>query len=679
MSAEISPEPVLEEPLSRSARLLFWAGQLPWWAIFIVAIVVGFGIYTFTTPSQRDILIWLLNDPQLTTDELNRVVYERETEAYLIDETYLLGDLRGNRVTVSKRYVTSEAEGTLECPAGAENCLSQRGVIVTYQDLRVPENVTPDGFLELEGVATETGSGIVNLRNVATKVTLADGNNRLVQQENILEEGEGNDFVLTCDRLLNPNCQNIVGQYIKFQVPYIEARGILTRVDIVIRHPEEQFIRTIRPTRVLERRAATIACPENTSSDCEPFPATLVIYPERISGVETKIEGSKRTVRVVSQETVMIGRECIIDLGVGTVTCRRDKDPACQDFEGTIVLAEGETFRWRLTSETNTNYKIILEGDTEFTEFNRLDILEETRSPEDCRPQDEAECGITIKLKDFSIGGRIVEDTDTALVLETVPEKLVVIDEDQIYNVRQRIPEGCGLNNLRGCDQGIWLTIIVTLTAYSSALLVGLFMGLLRVSSNPILYHFSSFYVEMIRGIPLLVLLMYFAFVISPTIRDSEFILLAPFRAFYDLATEIEIAVLGQESFLAEATIGLAIGYSAFMAEVFRAGIESIHKGQMEAARSLGMSYFESMRHVILPQAIRVVLPPLGNEFIAILKDSALISVLALPDLLQMGRIYASRVFQARPAYTMVAWVYIVMTLLLSLAVRYVERRSRLP
>jgi polar amino acid transport system permease protein len=99
----------------------------------------------------------------------------------------------------------------------------------------------------------------------------------------------------------------------------------------------------------------------------------------------------------------------------------------------------------------------------------------------------------------------------------------------------------------------------------------------------------------------------------------------------------------------------------------------------MEAARSLGMNYILAMRKVILPQAIRLVLPPLGNDFIAMLKDSALISVLALPDMLQMGRLYISRTFQPIPVYVIVALLYILLTMLLSLGVRALERRMRLP
>ncbi|NUQ38225.1 MAG: amino acid ABC transporter permease [Caldilineales bacterium] len=130
---------------------------------------------------------------------------------------------------------------------------------------------------------------------------------------------------------------------------------------------------------------------------------------------------------------------------------------------------------------------------------------------------------------------------------------------------------------------------------------------------------------------------------------------------------------------LPAAVIGLAFGYGAYLAEVFRAGIESIPRGQMEAARSVGMNYFQAMRFIILPQAIRLILPPLGNDFIAMLKDSSLISVIALPEVLQQGRLWVSRNFRAFEGYNSVMLVYLVMTLLLSLLVRSIERRSRLP
>lgn len=203
---------------------------------------------------------------------------------------------------------------------------------------------------------------------------------------------------------------------------------------------------------------------------------------------------------------------------------------------------------------------------------------------------------------------------------------------------------------------GVKITLQVTFLAYALALVIGLIAGLMRVSKNPILYAISTLYVEIIRGVPMLVILLYAGYVISPAIRD---------------ATNRVVTF----SDLQEGIIGLSIGYGAYLAEVYRAGIESIHRGQMEAARSLGMSYMQAMRYVILPQAIRRILPPLGNDFIAMLKDSSLVALLALPDLLQMGRLFVSRTFRAFEGYNSVALLYLVMTLCLSFLVRMIERR----
>ena len=206
---------------------------------------------------------------------------------------------------------------------------------------------------------------------------------------------------------------------------------------------------------------------------------------------------------------------------------------------------------------------------------------------------------------------------------------------------------------------GLRVTLQATFAAYGLALIIGLIAGLMRVSRNPFLYAIATLYVEIIRGIPMLVILLYAGYVISPRIRDAT--------AGTVTLTDLQ-----------EAILGLAIGYGAYLAEVYRAGIESIHRGQMEAARSLGMSYLQAMRYVILPQAIRVILPPLGNDFIALLKDSSLVAVLAIPDLLQMGRLYISRTFRAFEGYNSVALLYLAMTLLLSLLVRWIEKRWRL-
>ena len=206
---------------------------------------------------------------------------------------------------------------------------------------------------------------------------------------------------------------------------------------------------------------------------------------------------------------------------------------------------------------------------------------------------------------------------------------------------------------------GIGLTLRVTFFAYSLALFIGLFVGIMRLSSNPIIYHLSTVYVEVMRGLPMLVIILYAGYVIGPAVRDTS-------GGLYD------------PPMLHRAIIGLALGYGAYISEVFRGGIQAIGRGQMEAARSLGMSYVQAMTYVILPQAVRLILPPLGNDLIALLKDSALISVLALEETLQLGRQYISRTFRAFEGYNTVAIIFLVMTLCLSLVVRYIERRSKI-
>ena len=125
------------------------------------------------------------------------------------------------------------------------------------------------------------------------------------------------------------------------------------------------------------------------------------------------------------------------------------------------------------------------------------------------------------------------------------------------------------------------------------------------------------------------------------------------------------------------AIIGLVFCYGAYMSEIYRAGIQSIPKGQMEAARSLGMTYFQAMRHVVLPQAFRVILPPIGNEFIALLKDSSLVSVVAVADLTRRGREYSSMHFNPIEVWLLVALLYLVMTLFSARVVNWIEKKTR--
>jgi len=228
-------------------------------------------------------------------------------------------------------------------------------------------------------------------------------------------------------------------------------------------------------------------------------------------------------------------------------------------------------------------------------------------------------------------------------------------------------------------SEGIGTTIRVTLTAYAMAIVGGLFLGLGRVSKNVFYYNFATMYVELMRGIPMLVIILYGAFVVVPVglgiLNGLGNILVGvpPLAGFGLALQQINIQ---QVDMSGRAIAGLAMGYAAFEAEVFRAGIQSIERGQMEAARSLGMNYVQSMRYVILPQAFRRVLPPLGNDFIAILKDSSLISVLAVRDITQLGKLFRARSFSSFEAYNTMAFLYLSMTLSLSMLVKFIERKS---
>ena len=174
-------------------------------------------------------------------------------------------------------------------------------------------------------------------------------------------------------------------------------------------------------------------------------------------------------------------------------------------------------------------------------------------------------------------------------------------------------------------SDGIAVTVFITVTAFIFILIAGMLGGLGRLSRNWFIHGVATLYVEIVRGIPLLVQLLgwYFAFpvVVQGIGRWLNFSAMADY----------------QSNAIFTAIVGLTVCYGAYMSEIYRAGIQSIPKGQTEAARSLGMTHFQSLRHVILPQAVRVILPPVGNELIALLKDSCLVSVVAVADLTRRG------------------------------------------
>lgn len=196
--------------------------------------------------------------------------------------------------------------------------------------------------------------------------------------------------------------------------------------------------------------------------------------------------------------------------------------------------------------------------------------------------------------------------------------------------------------------KGAPVTFEATIFAIIGALLIGTFAGLGSVSKRRWINMISGVYVELIRGIPLLVQLIFIYYAMGRFFRIQGLI---------------------------AAIVALSICFGAYMGEIVRAGIQAIPKGQMEAAIALGLSRGQAFRYVILPQTVKVILPAIGNEFISMLKDSSLVSAIALSDILRKGREYISRTFLSLETMLIVALIYLVITLLLSYLVGLLEER----
>ena len=212
---------------------------------------------------------------------------------------------------------------------------------------------------------------------------------------------------------------------------------------------------------------------------------------------------------------------------------------------------------------------------------------------------------------------------------------------------------------LRTLVKGISITIFVTVVSFTLASALGLALALAALSRSIVLRQIARVYVEVIRGIPMIVLLLYVAFVLAPAMVLAWNWLTSP---------------LGIDPWRTR-----TIAYSAFLAEVFRAGLRSVDRGQIEAAQALGLNGWQRFRHIVFPQAFRTMLPPLGNDFVAMVKDSSLVSVLGVSDITQLGKVTAAGNFRYFETYNVVALVYLTMTITLSLALRRLERRMRGP
>ncbi|WP_321371926.1 amino acid ABC transporter permease [uncultured Desulfuromusa sp.] len=195
---------------------------------------------------------------------------------------------------------------------------------------------------------------------------------------------------------------------------------------------------------------------------------------------------------------------------------------------------------------------------------------------------------------------------------------------------------------------GLWVTLWISAVASVIGLIIGVVTGLCRVANNLTLRQLSITYIELIRGTPLLVQLFIF---------------------YFFLGTVLDIGRL------ASGICALAIFAGAYVAEIIRAGIQSIPKGQMEAARSLGMNVPQAMIYIILPQAFKRTLPPLAGQFISLIKDSSLVSVIAITDLTKSGREVITSTFAVFEIWFVVAFLYLILTFSLSQIVAWVERR----
>ncbi len=196
--------------------------------------------------------------------------------------------------------------------------------------------------------------------------------------------------------------------------------------------------------------------------------------------------------------------------------------------------------------------------------------------------------------------------------------------------------------------QTVHWTILISVLAYAIALILGAMFGIMRLSPSRPVRWLASAYVNVVRGVPLLVLIFFIYFGLGKIVNLDRF---------------------------AAGVLAVGICYGAFSAEVFRSGIQAIDYGQHEAAMSLGMTRWQTLRHIILPQSIRIIVPPAANEFISCLKDSSLVSIIGLRELTRAGREYASQYFLDFHTWLVVGVIYLILTFSLTRLVKVIERK----
>lgn len=216
-----------------------------------------------------------------------------------------------------------------------------------------------------------------------------------------------------------------------------------------------------------------------------------------------------------------------------------------------------------------------------------------------------------------------------------------LVFEGDVIAIKERIQAGPLL-------VGLYVTLKISVISIFFAIIIGIITGILRISNNPLLKKLTVTYIELIRGTPLLVQIFIFYFFIGTVLHLDRF---------------------------TAGVAALSVFAGAYIAEIVRAGIQSIPKGQMEAARSLGMNYYQAMRYIILPQALKRTLPPMAGQFISLIKDSSLVSVISITDLTKAGREVVTSTFSPFEVWFTVAFLYLILTSGLSFLVQLLERK----
>lgn len=239
----------------------------------------------------------------------------------------------------------------------------------------------------------------------------------------------------------------------------------------------------------------------------------------------------------------------------------------------------------------------------------------------------------------------IISDSGEKESFNDFDKKLVnngdLVFEGDVIAIKERIQAGPLL-------VGLYVTLKISVISIFFAIIIGIITGILRISNNPLLKKLAVTYIELIRGTPLLVQIFIFYFFIGTVLHLDRF---------------------------TAGVAALSVFAGAYIAEIVRAGIQSIPKGQMEAARSLGMNYYQAMRYIILPQALKRTLPPMAGQFISLIKDSSLVSVISITDLTKAGREVVTSTFSPFEVWFTVAFLYLILTSGLSFLVQLLERK----